>query len=834
MNAIINNTKEDILYFKDEILKDIKKFEIKIGQKIDTQVLTTQNKIAEFETKIAAIMQKVNGLANQISTNTSLKEKVEEIYNFKIKVQQDAMIQQIKVDSIARDLKNAINKYDAILSDSIFYSGVIGIGCKFSNFHDLIDYLLNNINQLTLGKEKNVIDIKNMKKKYDTTLQNIKNQLDSINKDAKDSNKKTFDAWEERIKKIEEENVQKFLDLKIDNNKYVVELKDKTEKILETYKTMEKLKNDIEERIKHELNKFISMPPDYKQKLGVFQEEINTIKLEILQLTEFVKNHKFETKTTTKEEVVVEESKGEEKKPKKIINKPKTEKPKGVSLLKKYISGEITFEKYNQQLKLQNHHLKEEENKIDENDPNKIYNINFDNTDINQNNIQETNKIDSKAEKKKYVMNLANEAGITIIDNNRNFSYEINSDDYRNKNHHIKPKFQVNSVNLDSMNKKRNSKSNELINNDDENIQKIIKIYNVNHKQYKRIIETKNQANNTSFQDQDNIKDEIYEIDEINLKDYSQNRNNTANSSPRRYDEINYENKINEKQSNKSFHLEEKQYYPDINFLGQGLIEVINYNTKKSKGIKENRKGDLLEFIKKSYDDQEMNDEKKLFQLKNAIEFSKSIKNMNNANHSYNISNERFYSTLSYPFKKNIINNIFKKETNLKKNGYPRNTNRTPFVGLPNYNRNKSKSIISLEKINFDSLTSRRIDIDNMKYSIKKLNPLKLKGNNSSSNLMQKKIKDIDLFNKDDKKLGKLMNKLKEMIPYEDKISLFETSNIENLNKNVFSKKKIYFDKKDEKEEIKSKDLAMKKLSSVYKNEPKNANNISSQVNFNK
>jgi hypothetical protein len=76
MSSIINNNKEDILYFKDEILKDMKRLEMKLGQKLDTQTLNTKNKIDEYETKIAAMTQKINNLANQISTNISLKDKI--------------------------------------------------------------------------------------------------------------------------------------------------------------------------------------------------------------------------------------------------------------------------------------------------------------------------------------------------------------------------------------------------------------------------------------------------------------------------------------------------------------------------------------------------------------------------------------------------------------------------------------------------------------------------------------------------------------------------------------------------------------------------------------
>ena len=145
-------------------------------------------------------------------------------------------------------------------------------------------------------------------------------------------------------------------------------------------------------------------------------------------------------------------------------------------------------------------------------------------------------------------------------------------------------------------------------------------------------------------------------------------------------------------------------------------------------------------------------------------------------------------------------------------------------LGLTNENR-KNINYISLEKISFDK-TYRKKEIENLKKTFKKLNPIKLKGNNSSTNIRGKKSDEDD-----DKKLGKLVNKLKDIIPYENKISIFETANLDILNKNVFSKKKIFFEKKEGKEE-KTKDLAMKKLNSVYQNEPKNIHNINNQIDL--
>ena len=76
MSALLNNSKEDILYFKDEILKDIKKFEIKIGQKSDLQASEVKAKLNEYDIKMKAMIEKINNLSTQISANTSMQEKI--------------------------------------------------------------------------------------------------------------------------------------------------------------------------------------------------------------------------------------------------------------------------------------------------------------------------------------------------------------------------------------------------------------------------------------------------------------------------------------------------------------------------------------------------------------------------------------------------------------------------------------------------------------------------------------------------------------------------------------------------------------------------------------
>ena len=197
-----------------------------------------------------------------------------------------------------------------------------------------------------------------MKKKYDSAIQSLKSQADSNTKGIKDVSKRMNDTIEEKFKNFEEDNNKKLIDLRMNNNKYAIELKEKADMLAESYKNMEQLKKEVEETVKKEINRIINIPKETNKKLEHFREEIEKIKTQLYKLSDFVKNKKFETiiikqdKEKEKENEKVDESKDEDKKPisKKNLNinkgPMKIAKSPEVSLLKQYINGEITFEKY--------------------------------------------------------------------------------------------------------------------------------------------------------------------------------------------------------------------------------------------------------------------------------------------------------------------------------------------------------------------------------------------------------------------------------------------------------------------------------------------------------
>ena len=137
-----NNLKQDILFLKEDILKDFRQIENKLNTKYDNQNENIIKKFEKFENNIEAINNKINNLSSLISTDKNMHQNVSNLFEFKEKIEKEFMTQKITIKNINKELKDSINNYNKIISESIIYPGVIGPKSKFSTFHELIDYIL--------------------------------------------------------------------------------------------------------------------------------------------------------------------------------------------------------------------------------------------------------------------------------------------------------------------------------------------------------------------------------------------------------------------------------------------------------------------------------------------------------------------------------------------------------------------------------------------------------------------------------------------------------------------------------------------------------------------
>ena len=102
------NIKKDLLFFKDDILKDLRILENKIYEDISIQKDEQQYKLNLYEQKIESQTQKIAYLSNLI-TESKQKTSVEEnIEKFKLKTEEDLVKIELKINLIQKEIRDGL------------------------------------------------------------------------------------------------------------------------------------------------------------------------------------------------------------------------------------------------------------------------------------------------------------------------------------------------------------------------------------------------------------------------------------------------------------------------------------------------------------------------------------------------------------------------------------------------------------------------------------------------------------------------------------------------------------------------------------------------------
>ena len=140
---------------------------------------------------------------------------------------------------------------------------------------------------------------------------------------------------------------------------------------------------------------------------------------------------------------------------------------------------------------------------------------------------------------------------------------------------------------------------------------------------------------------------------------------------------------------------------------------------------------------------------------------------------------------------------MIKSKNNINNSQFLSNTLCASIKKFDNYN---SLVVSNKKNINyFKDLKKNNggnYSLRNNSNSYTRLNPIKLKGNNSTSDIIEKRIKEIELCDDEDKKFKKLVNKVKEIIPLESTTPITDNINKGRIRNNNYSKKNI-LEKKD-------------------------------------
>jgi hypothetical protein len=225
-----NSIKMDLLMFKDDILKDFRTIQISLDEKYAKADEYLSEKINKFDLKIKSFEKKIFELSNLIVTDTSIREKVEKLCQSEDDIRDTIFKRRAIFNEFEKKTKDDISRINNILTESVIYPGIIGNSCKFSSFHDFMDYIIQDLAQLNLFKDKSGLDLGPFKRKIDTTLETLKLQINNFC--SKDFLNTSLSQSEERIQSLLKVYDDRLQDTRVENSHYSLSLKKKLKKLL--------------------------------------------------------------------------------------------------------------------------------------------------------------------------------------------------------------------------------------------------------------------------------------------------------------------------------------------------------------------------------------------------------------------------------------------------------------------------------------------------------------------------------------------------------------------------------------------------------------------------
>ena len=190
-----------LIFFKEEILKDIRRFESKLTLKYNAELNKNTSKILKMQESLDEMNKKIESFTSLIKTDLEMEKRTNNLSTLYSTLEQEMLSQDIKLKNINNLLNETITKFNDEFYMSIIYPGVIGPSGKYKTFHEFIDFVLLNINNLLLNKDKFSNEFKEYKSKTDVSINNLMSKLDYTKKNC---NAFTSASIREHEKKIGE------------------------------------------------------------------------------------------------------------------------------------------------------------------------------------------------------------------------------------------------------------------------------------------------------------------------------------------------------------------------------------------------------------------------------------------------------------------------------------------------------------------------------------------------------------------------------------------------------------------------------------------------------
>ena len=260
--------KEDIIYFKEELLKQMNILEKSFSQQKEEIRSQINGKFILYDDTIEKLNTNFSELKKLVDTNNYLKEQIDNWSHFKSDISKISTGNEIKLTLLEKETYSNFYRIDKLLSNSIIYPRIIDKNAKFKNFHEFIDYVLEKISILDIFKSKIELDLQSFKVKVDKIIQGLKIKLDCSISDARQIVK---NGVKENELIIKDYLTGKIYDLQVKSNEFEKKVEKKLEEFNLGLNTFDEKMKLFDEKVEEKMN------------IDKFGEEKNSIYYDINQ-----------------------------------------------------------------------------------------------------------------------------------------------------------------------------------------------------------------------------------------------------------------------------------------------------------------------------------------------------------------------------------------------------------------------------------------------------------------------------------------------------------------------------------------------------------------------
>ena len=300
MHAEKNITKNDMRFFQNDMLIDLKKLELQINSKLSTINQTLSSKTNEYDLKFTKIFELIPELISKVAARKYDNDRIEELLSIKHRFSEQIMENHTRLSMIDKNLEDSIFKYDKMIIDNLQVPGIIGKGCTFKNCRLFFENVYNELKLNQKNKEQEQSLLKVFQEKMENKIFRIENELNKIhqnvNQICEGKFEKYFAKFEERLK-ITEEIIHSS---RIENSKYAEELIKASTSLQIEWEKLENIKNEIDEKFNEELDTFKKLVDSANRNYYNQENEFKIFKKKFAQYSEYLKDFKNQYKEIAK------------------------------------------------------------------------------------------------------------------------------------------------------------------------------------------------------------------------------------------------------------------------------------------------------------------------------------------------------------------------------------------------------------------------------------------------------------------------------------------------------------------------------------------------------